>query len=168
MIDTNRFFEMLNHLGTGERAALKRCVGQRLAEADGSAVTAFYRCLPYGTDSRQEEKWFAVACFRCLWDAGENSGRPIEAVVAQLIRSGDLSDSMGHRIESLLDTPWDGDGYMLTKLSRIVRLLRQKGAGMIDFPTMLEDLLYWNSDSQSVQRKWARSIFAPDFNDTDK
>ncbi len=156
-----RFFDRLNRLGTGERAALKREAGIMLQDADGTALTVFYRCLPPTVDSWQESKWFAVACLRCLWDAGEMEGTPLEQIIADLLRSDDLSDSTAHRVEILLDTKWDADGYMLTKLGRLVKLIRQKSdRKVIDFSVLLDDLIRWNSDSQTVQRKWARTIFS--------
>ena len=156
-----RFFDCLNRLGTGERAALRREAGIMLQDTDGMALTVFYRCLPSTVDSWQESKWFAVACLRCLWDAGETESTPFEQVIAELLRSGDLSESTTHRVEILLDTRWDTDGYMLTKLSRLVKLIRQKSdRKTIDFSALLDDLIRWNSDSQTVQRKWARAIFS--------
>lgn len=158
-----RFFSRLNVLGTGERAALRREAGTMLQNADGAALTAFYRCLPTAVDSRQEAKWFAVACLRCMWDPGEESGRPFAQIVSGLIRAGELSDSTGHRVEDLLDTRWDVDGYMLTKLSRLIKLVKQRSGNMtIDFSDLLDDLLRWDFDSQPVQRKWARMIFTND------
>lgn len=162
-----QFFDRLNRLNNGERAALRREAGTMLQEADGAALTAFYRCLPPSVEKRQEEKWFAVACLRCLWDAGEAEGTPLEQVVAALIKSGDLSDSTAHRVEILLDTKWDADGYMLTKLSRLVKLIRQKSDRRhIDYSGLLDDLIRWNSESQTVQRKWARAVFSG--NNTDE
>ena len=156
-----RFFDRLNHLGTGERAALRREAGIMLHDADGTAMTVFYRCLPPTVDSWQESKWFAVACLSCLWDAGETDGTPLEQIIADLLRSDDLSDSTAHRVEILLDTRWDNDGYMLTKLGRLVKLIRQKSdRKALDFSTLLDDLIRWNSNSQTVQRKWARAIFS--------
>ena len=67
---------------------------------------------------------------------------------------------MQHRVEGLLDTQWDQDGYMLTKLCRMMKLIRQKTSEEIDFADLLEDLIYWNNENQSVQRKWARAIFS--------
>ena len=155
------FFDRLDRLGTGERAALRRETGTMLQDADGTALTAFYRCLPPAVDAWQESKWFAIACLRCLWDAGETEGTPLEQIIADLVRSGDLSDSTTHRVEILLDTKWDADGYMLTKLGRLVKLIRQKSdRRVIDFPALLDDLIRWNSESQTVQRKWARAIFS--------
>ena len=164
MTETQKsFFSRLNSLGTGERAALRREAGVMLQEADSAALTTFYRCLPPVVDSRQEGKWFAIACLRCLWDPGEENGRPFAQIVADLIRRDELSASTGHRVENLLDTPWDADGYMLTKLARLVKLVKQKSGDVtVDFPDFLDDLLRWNFDSQPVQRKWARMIFAND------
>ena len=159
-----RFFERLDRLGTGERAALRREIGIMLREADGRALTAFYRCLP-AVDERQESKWFAVACLRCLWDAGTQNEKPLEQIIAAMIKSGELSDSTEHRVELLIDTRWDNDGYMLRKLARLVKLVRQKSERMpIDFSALLEDLFYWNSENQTVQRKWARIIFGKEDN----
>ena len=131
-----------------------------LREAKGSALTAFYRCLPQTIGTAQEAKWFAVACLRCLWDTGTENGRPLEQIISTMITSGELSDSTKHRVELLIDTRWDEDGYMLSKLARLVKLVRQKSdRAQIDFPALLEDLLFWNGERQTVQRKWARAIF---------
>ena len=154
------FFEKLDRLGNGERAALRREAGVMLQDAAGSALTAFYRCLPVSVGTAQEAKWFAVACLRCLWDAGEQDSRPLEQIISRMMRGGDLSASTEHRVELLIDTRWDQDGYMLGKLARLIKLVRQKSdRAEIDFPVLLEDLLFWNGERQTVQRKWARAIF---------
>ena len=93
-----QFFDRLNRLGNGERAALRREAGTMIQDADGSALTVFYRCLPASVDKWQEEKWFAVACLRCLWDAGNQEGTPLEQVISALMKSDDLSDSTAHRV----------------------------------------------------------------------
>ena len=159
-----KFFNRICELGTGDRAALKRAAGIMLAEADGKAVAAFYRCLPFGIPQWQEERWFAVACLRCLWDTEADGGAPFERIVGNMLKDEKLSDSTGHRVEVLLDTAWDEDGYMLTKLTRLIKLVRQKSDGEpVDFEVLLEDLIGWNSEKQYVQRKWARAIFTNDF-----
>lgn len=154
------FFRQLNILGSGDRAALKRCAGTMLANADGKAITVFYRCLPAFVSESQADRWFAAGCLSCLWDAGAEEGIPFEVRLGQLLRAGALSDSTAHRIETLLDTDWDSDGYMLSKLARLVKMVRQKDSAPLDLGALLDDLIYWNSDSQYVQRKWARAIFA--------
>lgn len=154
------FLNRLKLLGNGDRAALKRAAGTMLAEADGKAVAAFYRCLPYGTPRWQEDRWFAVACLRCLWDADIQGGQPFEKIVGRMLWEEQLSESTGHRVEVLLDTAWDEEGYMLTKLTRLIKLICQKSdREPVDFAALLEDLIFWNAENQSVQRKWARAIF---------
>lgn len=153
------FMKRLDDLSTGSRVALKRSAGVMLNGADGKAIAAFYRCLPYSVPTWQEDRWFAAACIKCLWDPDLEGGNSVESVLAELLRNEDLSDSMGHRIEALLDTSWDQDGYMLTKLSRMMKMIRQKSTIQIDFAALLEDLIYWNNENQSVQRKWAHTIF---------
>lgn len=162
MTDTQKqFFERIDCLNSGERASLRRSAGMALGEADGSAMAAFYKCLPVAVDVWQEEKWFAIACLRCLWEPGGDEGKPIEELISELINNGELSDSTRHRIEILLDTKWDKDGYMLSKLVRTIKLVRQKSdRSRIDFSKLLEDLLNWNHERQIVQRKWARAIFS--------
>ena len=158
-----QFINRICWLGNGDRAALKRTAGIMLAEADGKAVAAFYRCLPFGIPQWQEERWFAVACLRCLWDAETDGGEPFEKVVGRMLKDEKVSDSIGHRVEVLLDTAWDEDGYMLTKLTRLMKLILQKSdREPVDFEGLLEDLIGWNSEKQYVQRKWARSIFTND------
>lgn len=149
------FWKNIDDLRTGDRVALKRSAGIMLREADGKAIVAFFKCHP-GVQE-QEEKWFAVACFKTMYDPSNEQGKPLE----NILRTMEMSDSMMHRIEALLDTPWDRDGYLLTKLARMVKLVKQKTNQLIDFDSLLQDLIYWNSDSQSVQRKWARTIFGP-------
>lgn len=154
------FSAKLNRLSSGNRAALRRTAGVMLEQADGRALAAFYQCLPGGVPQLQEDKWFAIACLRCLWDAGEDGSETLPAVLRRMQNQELLSDSVVHRVEILMDTPWDQDGYMLKKLYRLITLVRQKnGAGVFSFADLLDDLLKWNWDNQQVQRKWAREIF---------
>lgn len=157
------FLSRLNGLGNGDRAALRRACGTMLFEADGKAIAAFYRCLPHGIPQWQEDRWFAAACLRCLWDREMEGGEPFERVIGRMIRAEELSESTLHRAEVLLDTDWDEDGYLLTKLTRLVKLVRQKSdRAPVDFGALLEDLLSWNVENQFVQRKWAHAIFTND------
>lgn len=154
------FMERVDALSTGDRVALKRSAGVMLSEAGGKAIAAFYRCVTPVVPQWQEDRWFAVACMKCLWDSQKGSGEPVEDVLAKLFHSSELSDSVQHRVSGLLDTQWDRDGYMLTKLCRLVKMLRQKTTQELDFADLLEDVIYWNNENQSVQRKWARAIFS--------
>lgn len=161
MTDTQqKFFDRINKLGTGERASLRREAGIMIRDADAAALRTFYSCLPSSVNTNQEGMWFAVACLRCLWDPSEVNGTPIEQIISSLLAKDELSESTKHRVELLLDTKWGDDGYMLTKLSRLIKLVRQKsGTAAVDFASLLDDVIYWNASSQTVQRKWARAIY---------
>jgi CRISPR type I-E-associated protein CasB/Cse2 len=65
---------------------------------------------------------------------------------------------MAHRLESLLDLSWDEDGYLLTKLTRLVKVVKSKNYA-VDCASLLGDLLYWNGEKQTVQLKWARALY---------
>ena len=148
------FFDLLQKCSTGERAALRRNCGRLLKDADGQAVTVFYRCLPREVPQWQEDRWFAAGCFSCLWDE-DAKAEPLEAVFSRMKED---SDSMEHRLAAMLDLQWDADGYLLAKLCRIIKMVKSKGAA-VDCESLLKDLIYWNSGSQSVQRKWARTMY---------
>ena len=157
------FFENLDNLSTGDRAALKREAGTMLPQAKGQAVRVFYQNLPYKIAQYQEGVWFAAGCLHCLWSRDTAQRADITQVLYQLRSDPSVSESTVHRVEGLLDIEWDNDGYMLTKLTRLMKLIISKGLA-VDCAGLLEDLLHWNSDSQWVQRKWARGMYMRDQN----
>ena len=153
-----RFFEALDALPSGDRVALKRAAGSMLEDANGRAIRIFYQCLPHAVAQWQESRWFAAGCLHCLWDANTKGRVRLVQALYQLGLDANISESMGHRLENLLDLTWERDGYMLTKLGRLIKLVRSKAIA-IDCEDLLRDLIYWNSDSQRVQRKWARGLY---------
>ena len=158
MTTGEEFIKRLAKLGSGERAALKRSVGTMLSEADTKALAAFYRCYP---PTKDEDCWFAVACLCCFWGKNLEDGEAVETIIVHLLERKEISKSMLHRVEILLDTEWDEDGFMLTKLTRLIQVIRQKSDGVnIDFAVLGRDLCEWKKkDSNKVQRRWAREIY---------
>lgn len=153
------YFDALDALPPGDRTALKREAGNMLEKADGRAIRVFYKCMPYSVPQWQEGRWFAAGCLHCLWSTDTTERISIRQTLYRLGTDPDVSESTAHRLESLLDLKWDIDGYMLTKLSRLARLIKSKGLA-IDCADLLRDLIGWNSDSQSVQRKGAKAMYA--------
>lgn len=153
------YFDALDALPPGDRTALKREAGNMLEKADGRAIRVFYKCMPYSVPQWQEGRWFAAGCLHCLWSTDTTERISIRQTLYRLGTDPDVSESTAHRLESLLDLKWDIDGYMLTKLSRLARLIKSKGLA-VDCADLLSDLIVWNSDSQSVQRKWAKAMYA--------
>lgn len=157
--EISAFLERVNALSTGERAVLKRSAGKMLHEADGRAIAAFYKCYPLEAGETQK-KWFAVACIYCMWNWEEEQreARPLPHILSDLRREETISESMEHRLTGLLDLKWDDDGYLLTKLVRIIKMVKAKGYA-VDCVALLKSLQGWNYDSQYVQREWAYSFY---------
>lgn len=152
-MDDKGFLESVYQLSNGEKAALKRNCGVMLNEADGNAVLAFYKCLPYGVPKRQEPVWFSVACIASLFK--EPGNKPIEKCFSEMKNE---SGSIENRIAHLLDMNWDEDGYFLQKLVRLLKMALQKGY-RIDCSSLLWDLINWNNDMNNIQKKWARALY---------
>lgn len=152
------FFLQLDRLPKGARTALKREAGIMLPQADSKAIQAFYQCLPFGTPQWQEERFFAAACLHCLWEADMKNRQPLEKIFYQLGRDAQVSDSTAHRLEGILDLTWDEDGFLLGKLTRLMKLVKSKNYA-VDCASLLRDLLYWNGEKQTVQLRWARALY---------
>ena len=152
------FFEWLDNLPRGDRTALRREAGTLLEQADAQAVRIFYQCLPADVPPWQEGRAFAAACIHCLWEPGARDRQPLEQIFFRLGQDQTISESMGHRLETLLDLPWDEDGFLLTKLVRLIQMVRAKGYA-VDCERLLNDLLYWNGEKQTVQRRWAKALY---------
>ena len=83
------FFTRLHALNQRERATLRQEVGRMLLDASCRATELFYRCLPDSADISQADRWFAAACIDCLCYSGQSKKRPIEQVIADVIRRSD-------------------------------------------------------------------------------
>lgn len=152
------FFEALDRLHKGDRVALRRAAGKPIETASVKAFSAFYQCLPYTVHDAEVSRWFASACLHCLWDTDASQRRPLPEIIGTLRRTQQLSDSMHKRVLQIMDTAWSDDGYLLTKIARLARALRQMGY-QIDCRALLNDLRWWNDARQRVQRAWARTMF---------
>ena len=149
------FIKRLETLPGGERAELKRACGQYLNESDAKAFGIFYKVLPQGVPTWQEDRWFCAACLSCLWRPSDEEGRPIEECLSVLKEKS--SKSFENRIVALLDGEWTDDGRLGLKLFRMTKLIRQKGI-KVDTAALLADLCDWNRASRKVQKRWARAI----------
>lgn len=151
-METDVFFERLDTLTKGERTALKRSCGVMLQKADGAAIAAFYKCLPYNVPRYVEDKWFAAASIHCLWE--KEIREPFTRVIGRMNAE---SSTIEGRVIALSDMAWDEDGFFLSKLIRLIKMAKQKGFA-IDAGALLQDLIWWDSDSRTVQRRWLKEI----------
>jgi len=150
------YLKNLEKLGNGEKAALKRSIGQTLSNADGNALSAFYKAMPYDSYAKQENAFFLIGTFVCYWKDIDDSKL---SFVECLRKIRDESDSLDRKVIALLDTDFsEQEDYFVGKLSRLIRMIKQKGYKP-DFNELLNDLLLWNLENRSIQRKWARAYF---------
>lgn len=157
------FFARLEGLSTGERTALKRSLGQPLSNADAAAWAAFFKAMP-GCRQWEEETYFLVACAYSAF--GKTTG-PEKSFVGCLRDIGDESDGIKNRLFALLDTPKDNSGFFAIKLSRLLRMIRQKGKRP-DFEQLLSDLLDWGNEHKNVRLRWAREYLGATNNDKEE
>ncbi len=150
------FLKRIEELGKGEKTALKRSLGQSLSNADGAAVAAFYRVLPATVSPWQENAFYITAACICFW---KDITVQQKTFIDCLAIIGREMDSMDKRVIALLDTEWNAhDDYFIGKISRLIRIVKQKGYAP-DFTKLLEDLLLWTLPDRPVQRKWAKTYF---------
>ena len=156
------WMERLKKCSTGERAALRRCAGKTLGEADAFALSVFYKLLPYGTPEWKHNRFFIVMCCSCLWKPEEQRNpKPIEDCL-RIFAKRQNGDGFNARIRNLMDTRWDdADGYMAVKLARILKQIKNGDSTLYpDFDGLARDLFSWNRDDRLVQRRWAETLFS--------
>ncbi len=158
-----QFFATLENLGSGERAILKRNAGNMLRNSRGGALGVFYKTLPTKIPFWQEEVWFLAATLCSLTRTRMNieqnqlSERTID--FGWTMRQARKTESQDNRFRALLDCQTDVEGSSLAhRLRQMVKLADGRGIH-VDWPQLLMDLIYWDSSSKFVQKKWARSYF---------
>lgn len=154
----DEYIKKLNALGKGEKAALKRSLGQTLSNAGANAVSAFYKAAPYGMFPNEEDTYFLVATYACYFKDEAGTARNFIECLRR-IKDETESGSMDKRVISLLDADLNGqDDYSVGKLSRLIRMVGQKGYKP-DCNQLLSDLLLWKLPNRSIQHNWARAYF---------
>lgn len=149
----------LKRLDTGDRSELKRCVGTMLG-GNMVATEAFYRALLKQPFIETEDRIFAAMCMECMWHAEDvHATYPIEEMLRRIYWASTTTPSTQKKIVSLLDIAWGKDGFLLGKLTALVKRMRaEDGSIMPDFEKLAEDLVHWNSAQHYVQRRWIRTI----------
>lgn len=147
------FFLRLKDLSMGERAVLKRNLGQPFSRVDAKAWGAFFKIMP-DCSLWEEEPYFIVACGYCYFD--KVNGQEM-SFIGCLKRMSVDSEGIERKLYTILDIHNFEGGYLTVKIGRLLRMLRQKGYRP-DFYLLLKDLLAWQSDSRHVQQKWIREF----------
>lgn len=149
------FFERLDKTTDRNKLALRRSAGKTLQNVDAAAILSFYQVLPPDVSPWEENRYFFAACVYCLIDAENENAVSIPKAMAQYYLLKD-TENIQKRFTDILDTAWDDtDGFMESKLLRLIQMLRSEGY-YVDSTHLLRSLLSWNSDSQFIQKKWAQ------------
>ncbi len=150
----------LGRLSAGERSALRRNAGIMMHAAGMQAIEAFYRAQTQSCKGYEEAAWFAAMCMQSLWREEDHpSVKPLPVMLRQIYQNPDATESTRKRCTGFLDLSWAEDGFLLGKISNLVRRMHADDLGVIpDFDALADDLNHWNHDTHYVQRKWLNTI----------
>ena len=150
----------LSRLSAGERSALKRNAGIMMNAAGADAIEGFYRALKVPVNLHSEKAWFAALCLQCLWREEDHPRvQSFPEMLRAIYQNPDATESSRKKCTNFLDVSWDDDGFLLGKITNLIRSMRAKDATVIpDFEELAEDLVHWNHPDLYIQRKWLRTI----------
>lgn len=161
----------LSRLDNGELSALRRSAGMSISKASMTALRAFYKACGY-CDPRFEEAWFPAVCMEALWRYGDGiTVRCMEECLRYLKKADEkTTQSLQHRIDMLLETPRDMNGYLLGKLLNLVKIIKSKTNLKPDFQVLAKDIYHWNDENRRVQRRWLSTLYnnKPEENDEEE
>lgn len=142
-------------LTLADRAALRRAAGLLPIRAD--AYAAALRCFGQALT----EQKYAALCLECLWRSSDHPRvLPMETCIARIVNKEGASGSIRKRAESLMDLMWSEDGFLLGKITNLVRIIHSNPENIKpDFYLLSDDLRKWNYQSRSVQRKWLNAMY---------
>lgn len=146
------FFDGLQRLDAGDRARLKRCAGQSLAEAR-NVLGLFFHLLPPDVPYFQQETYFLVAT---LYPLAEEGGQGNLGASLQQARQPNNQKGLDRRVNILLDS---NESQLAFRLRQVIHFLKSSQV-RIAWPLLLEDLLSWTHPSRPVQRRWAQTYYS--------
>ena len=150
----------LSRLDAGDLSVLRRAAGVDISRASVSSQRAFYKACGY-CEERQEKYMFPAVCMDALWrSTDEPTVKPMPDCLRDMkAMEQKTTESLQHRIDALLETPWDDGGFLIGKLLNLVKILKSKTSLKPDFCELARDLSQWNRPERRVQRKWLRSLY---------
>lgn len=147
------WLEQLSETDSKARAVLRRS----LAFDPGQHIPAFPYVEPFlkGVEEgwRRDVHYLVAALWSAHWCEGRTGvAQPLaKACAAHQLKCG--SASTERRFINLLDADRE---QLSHRLRQMAALLNEQN---IDFQALLDDLIRWNSESRSIQIKWARDFY---------
>lgn len=145
------FMENLDKLSKEDFVNLKRHYNKSYNDCSNRVLVSFYKVLPLEVRYK-EYIWFFCATLYYYQDG--NGSMKFEEVISK-----SDNDNIKLKFNNILKETLDEDSLMLYKLGQLIRLLVQEGY-KIDIYSLLTDLLFWNSETNFIQKKWARKVYS--------
>lgn len=174
-----RFIEFLVRL-TGaaeerERSAKERAILAQLRQGLGKPPGSVWSMYPFVepflqgcSEATTRDAYYCVASLFAyhpmVWptpDASQENkevthfGASVALLMKALRQDGASTDSLERRFVALLNARGED---LPDHLRRIVALLKSRGIP-VNWSRLLRDYLWWDQESRSVQRSWARSVW---------
>ena len=150
----------LSRLDAGDLSVLRRAAGTDFRQASVSAQRAFYKACGY-CEEWQEKFMFPAVCMDALWRSTDRpTVKPMQECLKDMkAKEQETTESIQHRIDSLLETTWDEGGFLIGKLLNIVKILKSKTDLKPNFFDLAKDLSQWNHPEHYIQRKWLKTLY---------
>lgn len=160
---TERFFQYLAKLCAADSAA-SACLRRSLSFPPGEWPRAFPYVEPFVIKEAQDgfrRRMFYLAAG--VWAASkERTGQTPFGKTIRAYKDMMNSDSIEKRFITLLDS----DGEQLPhRLRQMCALLKDSP---VDFPKLLDGLLFWNAPGKKTQWRWARDFYGKPEKEKDK
>lgn len=153
MSEYTAWLEDMNARDTKVRAVLRRS----LAFDPGTHIPAFPYVEPFlkgeAEGWRRQMHYFVAGLWAAHWREGRTGAATSLAKACALHQLASGSASTERRFIHLLDADRE---QLPHRLRQMVTLLN---AQSIDFQSLLNDLLYWNSAEKGTQNAWARAFY---------
>jgi CRISPR system Cascade subunit CasB len=164
-----RFAYRLYALDNGARAELKRA----LLQEDPSLYPPIFRYVePYAPESSGARKayYLVASLFGSTEREHESEGDPPRLQFAGAVRryefqskgeGGDDISSIEKRFLALLDADIDELPYRLRQIIKMITSGQYRVSQPLDWASLTDDLIRWNSPYRTSQTKWAKQFYQP-------
>ena len=152
-MDSIKFFAYLNRRADADTSVIAN-LRRSLSSDPGNDTRVFYLVEPWLGDAslnRRRTIYLAAGLWALAQRRTSGAGLP----VAQALQRISKIPSAELRFIRLLDADRD---ELQWRLRQAITVLNASGIA-VDWPQLLDDLLWWDSPSRSVQTRWARQFW---------
>lgn len=149
----DRFFENIDSLDKKDKISLYRCVNRDLDSVRIDSIIAYNKVM---VTSFKRDIWFFIAS-QYSWQNRNGAVNKVEELPL-IIKKFDSNDPIRKHFNRLLSMELSEETLFFTRLRQLICIVTQKGYN-VDFKKLLFDLISWNSDTNTVQHKWAEKVY---------